>query len=172
MNRDIYSKLITKLKSIGTAISGVETDTNQLKEDVTTIQSAITSLQSAVTTLQSSTEFTSATLTPASDDIELRPDNYVVKFGKLLVYHISVKLKGTAGTPIPARTWKNVFTVPSEFKMKTTYQVVGVNLSDASVGASAYYDYGAGAVQIYPYNNVTSDTSFEFLMVGEVKPSA
>lgn len=162
MDRDIYSKLIAKLKSVGTALSGVETDTTQLKEDVT-------ALQSAVTTLQGVTAVTLAeNLIPSAENLETLPYNYVFKIGSLVVYHIAIRLKGTVEVPFAKNTWFDIMNIPAGFYMATADQVPAINLVSCKTDASAYYNNSAHKLQLRLENDINTQQGYEFLMVGRI----
>lgn len=181
MDRDIYNVLLEKLKAledvikaiptVETDVSGLKTDVSGLKTDVSGLKTDMSSAGTAITALQGATAYTKATLTPASEDVEFLNYNYIIRIGKLVIYHIAIRLDGT-GTTIPAETWKDIMNIPEGFRMVSADQVVAVNLNTSKIDASAYYDFLNSKLQIYPYTQITSTVSFEFLMVGEVQANA
>lgn len=167
MDRDIYNVLLGKLKELEAVITSIPT----IDSDVSTLKTDVSDLKLDVSALETATEYSSATLEPASADVSLSSLNYLIRIGKLLVYHIAVKLDGS-GTAIPANTWKDLMTIPEGFRMKTADEVVATNLETYKVDASVYYDNTTHKLQIYPYTQVTALVGFSCLLVGEAEADA
>ena len=181
MDRDIYNVLLGKLKeleavitsipTIDSDVSTLKTDVSDLKIDVAALKPDVSELKLDVSALETATEYSSATLEPASADVSFSSLNYIIRIGKLLVYHIAVKLDGS-GTAIPANTWKNLMTIPEGFRMKTADEVAATNLETYAVDASVFYDNTTHVLQIYPYTQVTALVGFSCLLVGEAEADA